>query len=186
MQIFLVSDTHFGHANILTFRGLNGQRIRPEFTDVEEMDETMVENWNAVVRPCDLVYHLGDVVMHKHSLAIVKRLNGHKRLVLGNHDGFVVKAYQQAGFQKIFGSRKLDNLLLTHIPVHPLSIPQWALGNVHGHIHERDSFGPRYLNVSVERTNYAPIPIEVAKQLLRIQQENAHAVRQNSNHSGVS
>ena len=166
MTIWLISDTHFGHARMLTFVGLDGQRVRPYWDEADVMDEDMVERWNAVVKPQDHVYHLGDVTMHKPKLSIVKRLNGHKRLILGNHDGFDIKAYQQAGFQKIFGSRKLDNLLLTHIPVHPTSIPHWAAGNVHGHIHERDAYGPQYLNVSVERINYTPITLEDAKKAL--------------------
>jgi calcineurin-like phosphoesterase family protein len=53
-EIFVISDTHFGQAKAIEYFG------RP-FASREEMDETMIERWNAVVRPQDIVYHLGDV-----------------------------------------------------------------------------------------------------------------------------
>ena len=151
MNIFVTSDTHFGHANIIEY-------CRRPFASSQEMDEAMVERWNAVVTPQDHIYHLGDVAMRKADLAIVKRLNGHKRLVFGNHDIFDYKDYVAAGFQKLMGMRVLANLLLTHVPVHSDSVGRFA-ANVHGHIHERNYPTP-YINVSVEVTNYAPVALD--------------------------
>lgn len=53
MQYFLTSDTHFGHASTIQYRK------RP-FHSVEEMGATLIANWNSVVKPYDVVYHLGD------------------------------------------------------------------------------------------------------------------------------
>lgn len=159
--IWIISDTHFGHANILTFCGEDGARIRPHFASATEMDEHMVERWNAVVRPGDKVYHLGDVAIRKEHLAIVKRLHGQKRLVRGNHDIFDTRLYVDAGFKEIYGVRVLAGLLFSHIPVHPASLGRFR-GNVHGHIHERPSPEGPYLNVSVEAVNYTPITVEDA------------------------
>ena len=159
MNLFLTSDTHFSHENII------GYCHRP-FASAAEMDEALVERWNAVVRPSDHVYHLGDVAMRRQHLAIVKRLNGKKRLVLGNHDIFEAKDYFAAGFQKVFGVRVIDNLLLTHIPAHVGSLGRFA-ANVHGHTHEQGSPEGRYLSVCVELTNYTPISLEDVKRLLR-------------------
>lgn len=155
MTIFLISDTHFSHDNIRKYCG------RP-FTSVTQMDEFMVEAWNQTVRPQDHVYHLGDVAMRQQHLEIVKRLNGHKRLVRGNHDIFKTKLYLAAGFAEIHGVRVLDNLAMTHIPIHPESLGRY-FGNVHGHIHEKDSPAGPYLNVSVEKIGYRPISLEEAK-----------------------
>lgn len=152
MTIWLISDTHFGHENIIGYCG------RP-FANAAEMDEAMVERWNRVVRPTDKVYHLGDVAMRKLHLAIVKRLHGKKRLVRGNHDIFDTKDYLAAGFQEVLGVRVLANVLFSHFPVHPESLGRY-LGNVHGHIHEKPSPAGKYLNVSVERIGYTPITLE--------------------------
>ncbi len=81
MTVWFTSDTHFGHANIIKFCG------RP-WDSVEEMNEGIIERWNSVVDKDDTVFHLGDVALGPihDSLALIKRLNGYKYLVPGNHD----------------------------------------------------------------------------------------------------
>ena len=75
-NIFFISDTHFGHANMLQFTNYDGTRMRP-FDSIEELDELMIENWNKMVKPTDKIYHLGDVVYHcKNRDQIMQRLNG--------------------------------------------------------------------------------------------------------------
>src|SRR5690606_12640770 len=81
-QKFYVADTHFGH------RGIIKSCNRP-FATVEEMDRELVARWNAVVRPHDIVYHLGDFGWAADEEALRKlfgKLNGRKFLILGNHD----------------------------------------------------------------------------------------------------
>lgn len=167
-NIFIISDTHFSHASTLKFFRANGKRLR-DFETVEEMDEHMVERWNSVVRPQDHVYHLGDVVINRRALPICSRLNGHKRLVRGNHDEFKTKDYLQY-FDEIYGVRILDNMIMSHIPLHPSNIKQRWLCNIHGHLHANTSdtsftpeYGNRYFNVSVEVLNYTPISLEEIK-----------------------
>jgi calcineurin-like phosphoesterase family protein len=168
---FVISDTHFGHTNSWEkFKLPNGDPLRP-FTSTEEMDETMVERWNAVVRPQDTVYHLGDVVINKKSLHHVKRLNGKKRLVRGNHDIFKDDDYREVGFESLYGVRVfVDQFILSHIPLHPESVTERFRVNVHGHLHagevkmpwgvNADSPDPRYLCVSVENTDYRPLSFD--------------------------
>ena len=81
MTTFFTSDTHFGHARIIDLCN------RP-FGSVTEMNEMLVHNWNALVRPDDTVYHLGDVALGpiEDSLKYISRLNGNIKLVVGNHD----------------------------------------------------------------------------------------------------
>lgn len=81
---FYVSDTHFGHTNILAMQPRN-------FPNIETHDEFLIEKWNAVVGEADIVYHLGDFAMALHERAdrvrwIFSRLRGRKFLILGNHD----------------------------------------------------------------------------------------------------
>jgi calcineurin-like phosphoesterase family protein len=158
MTIWLISDTHFGHENIIGYCG------RP-FANAAEMDEAMVERWNATVKPSDKVYHLGDVAMKKQGLAVVRSLHGKKRLIRGNHDIFDTKDYLAAGFQEILGVRVLANALLSHFPVHPGSLGRFV-GNIHGHIHQQPSPEGLYANVSVEWTEYRPVTLEEALESL--------------------
>lgn len=180
MNIWLTSDTHFRHANCIhLFKRADGSRLRDFPGGVHEMDETMVDNWNAVVKPTDHVYHLGDVSMMRPRLIanILSRLNGHLRLVRGNHDIFKTKEYLEY-FDEIYGSRKFDNFLMTHYPVHVDHLGGWCKANLHGHIHDRvvmlsecdpvwgpvrEDPDPRYINLSVERWNYTPVALEELK-----------------------
>lgn len=168
-NLYFVSDTHFGHAKILTFKTSTGSPLR-EFSCVEDMDEHMIKCWNEVVRPQDKVYHLGDVLMDKKKFYLLGRLNGHKRLVRGNHDIHPTKLYSEY-FEEIHGCRVFAGLpskmciAATHVPIHPDSGSRWSL-NVHGHLHSNNIMkghtkDPRYYNVSVEQINYTPIPMEV-------------------------
>lgn len=153
-RIWLMSDPHFNHTNIIKFAG------RP-FGSVDEMNETIVERCNAVVRPEDHLYVLGDVSMSKSGLVFAKRLNGHKRLITGNHDIFDTTEYMKAGFEKVMGVRVFGNALLSHFPVHPDSLAhRFKDGNIHGHLHEQTVNDPRYENVCVEQTGYAPVELD--------------------------
>jgi calcineurin-like phosphoesterase family protein len=168
-DIWVISDTHFNHANILNFKDSVGKPVR-SFDNVQEMNEIMIQNWNSVVRPGDKVYHLGDVLfgtnkrewMAKH----FPRLMGSKRLIVGNHDN--VKELTLSGhFQKVMMWRQFKDLglLLTHVPVHPSTLKEGRFGdltpiNVHGHIHQNQSPDGPYKCVCVEHTNYTPVHIE--------------------------
>jgi calcineurin-like phosphoesterase family protein len=126
------------------------------------MDREMIARWNAVVGPKDTVYHLGDVVINRRCLATLNHLNGDKRLILGNHDIFDHTDYLKY-FKRLHGSMKLDNLLLSHIPLHIDSVAPWSLANVHGHIHAQDIDHGKYLNVSVEMIDYRPVELSELK-----------------------
>lgn len=166
-NIFVISDTHFGHSNIIKYCN------RP-FKDTDEMDQTLIDNWNKVVKDGDIVYHLGDVFFGKHEQKyghLLKNvLKGSKRLVVGNHDDLKSK-YLMESFQKVMLWRNFSEfgLLFTHVPVHESSLYRGSTGNekdpprltnVHGHIHEKDSPSKNHINVSVEKINYTPIHIE--------------------------
>lgn len=81
---FFISDTHFGHANIIKYSN------RP-FSSVQEMDRTLIENWNHVVGPKDHVYHLGDFAFAPRDRIayILSQLNGIKHFIMGNHDNII-------------------------------------------------------------------------------------------------
>ena len=162
-SVFLVSDTHFGHAGVCRFTCDDGvTKIRP-WTDPNEMDEEMVKRWNETVGKNDKVYHLGDVVINRRCLATLRRLNGDKVLIKGNHDIFKLQDYLPH-FRDIRGYHVMNNIILSHVPVHPESSGRFR-ANIHGHLHQRrvlkdGEIDPFYFNVSVEQTDFRPILFE--------------------------
>ena len=174
-NIWLISDTHFGHANILKFTDNDGNLIRgARFSSVEEMNETMVENWNKTVKPGDIVYHLGDVFFgpKEDFLKLWKWLPGSKRLVLGNHDDakFFIKN-ELVTKVTVWREFHEHGLLLSHIPLDPSGLLRYrhqkfseenaiSLLNVHGHIHHNPSPTEHHRCVCVEHIDYTPINIE--------------------------
>jgi calcineurin-like phosphoesterase family protein len=191
MTLWFISDTHFSHTNTWAkFTMPDGSMMRP-FSSNEEMDELMVQRWNEVVRPSDHIYHLGDVAMCRPRLDpvahLLTRLNGHKRLVLGNHDVCPVEEYLRH-FEKIFASRVLEGMIFTHIPIHPGSMGRFK-ANVHGHVHSNPappSEGGRvYVNVSVEVTAYRPVSMEELKAAVELA-ASAASVPQSATAAGGS
>ena len=187
--VFLVSDTHFGHAGVCRFTRNDGvTKLRP-WTDPDEMDEFMVAAWNERVRPNDKVYHLGDVVINRKSLTIMNRLNGDKVLIRGNHDIFKDEDYTPY-FRSLRGYHVMNGMILSHIPVHPESLGRFGV-NIHGHLHANrvmlpgfngkitDIIDTRYHCVCVEQTDFAPILFEDV--IKRIKAEGGTIGFQNGN-----
>lgn len=179
-DIWISSDPHFRHKNILTFTDKpGGERIRPQFDTVEEMDEYILQMHNETVKPGDKWYCLGDVMMGDKEgfAAFFAKLHGSKRLTPGNHDD--IKWLAAGGFfQKIQLWRvfREHGLVMTHVPVHPSSLLRPVetgepVINVHGHIHQNKSpIGP-YVNLSMEAIGYRPVHIEEIRKLWKLQQE---------------
>lgn len=160
-NIWLISDTHFGHDNIIKYCN------RP-FSDSVHMNRALRENWNSCVAETDIIYHLGDVYFSKgfkeeEPLSYLKSLNGHKRLILGNHDNAKDQNLTKV-FEKILMWRMFPEFeaLLTHVPVHSTSI-RYGLTNYHGHIHNSKSPEGPYKNMSVEAIGYFPYKLGETK-----------------------
>ena len=169
-SVFLVSDTHFGHTGVCRFVRNDGvTKLRPWDT-AEEMDEFMVKAWNERVRPTDKVYHLGDVVINRKALGIMRRLNGDKVLIRGNHDIFKDTDYREH-FRELRAYHVMNGMILSHIPIHSESLGRFGV-NIHGHTHANrvmlpgfngkitDIVDVRYHCVCVEQTDFAPILFE--------------------------
>lgn len=166
MNTWVTSDQHFHHSNILKFTDDDGQLIRPQFENVEHMNEYMIEKWNNVVGENDKVYHLGDIIMRttrKYFEPIMPRLNGRIVLIKGNHDNARLNIYADY-FEDVrseihMKTQENDMVLFTHRPVflgehHYRGKSVW---NVMGHIHQNQLDDPRYINVCVEHWDYTPI-----------------------------
>jgi calcineurin-like phosphoesterase family protein len=161
---WFVSDTHLFHENILTFKDKDGKLIRP-FSSVEEMNETIAQNWNRLIKPQDKVYHLGDVTfgLHKYRRefnSMMHMLNGHKRLTPGNHDKYkdpdlfthFEKVEYWAGFKEL-------NFTATHFPLRLDSLRDGKFC-VHGHTHQNCLDDKHYINVCLEVRNFTPVHVD--------------------------
>jgi len=155
MKIFVISDTHFHHENIIKYSN------RP-FKSVEEMDKEMIKRWNNKVGREDIVLHLGDFALgsEKEVKELKDTLNGKIFLLKGNHDH---KMLRKAGFILIKGTFEIGNLIFSHNPLKKEDIPHGFI-NVHGHIHEKESLNG--FNASAEKMNYEPIEVEDLKESL--------------------
>ena len=152
-SVFLVSDTHFGHAGVCRFVRNDGvTKLRP-WTDPNEMDEAMVKAWNERVKPTDKVYHLGDVVINRKALPILNRLNGDKVLIRGNHDIFKDDEYRQY-FRELRAYHVMNGMILSHIPLHQESLGRFGV-NIHGHTHSNRVMRPRGVDVKTGEVLYS-------------------------------
>jgi len=187
-SVFLVSDTHFGHKGVCHFTRNDGvTKLRP-WDNPDEMDEAMVKLWNERVKPTDKVYHLGDVVINRKALNTLRRLNGDKVLIKGNHDIFKLPDYLEH-FRDVRSYHVMNGMILSHIPLHEESLGRFGV-NIHGHLHAnrvmtRKHAGAtpvvdvRYHCVCVEQTDFAPILFEdVVK---RIKEEGGEVGFRNGN-----
>jgi calcineurin-like phosphoesterase family protein len=155
-KVWIISDTHFGHALMVQTRGFNG--------DIDAHDKALIDAWVATVKPQDTVWHLGDVYFRDGWKALAS-LTGDKRLVMGNHDASKThEAILRCHFT-LYGAAVLGQNILTHIPVHPNQLTRFRL-NIHGHTHSRrvmtDAGEPdkRYVPVSVEHLpDFKPIQL---------------------------
>ena len=175
-SVFLVSDTHFGHAGVCRFTESDGViKVRP-WDNPDDMDEAMIEKWNSRVKPTDKVYHLGDVVINRKALKTLHRLNGDKVLIRGNHDIFRDDEYREY-FRELRAYHVMNGMILSHIPIHEASLGRFGV-NIHGHLHSGrvkkacgfdiktgailygNDIDVRYHCVCVEQTDFAPILFE--------------------------
>ena len=169
---WFTSDTHFCHRNIIKF-------CERPFANVDEMNETLVNNWNSVVGPNDYVYHLGDWFVggnDRERNEILWSLNGKIRFIVGNHDEALLKSKSSLNrFEKILYWKgfKEYNFTATHIP-HELKRLRDGAFNVHGHIHNNVEEDLHYLNVCVEVRNYTPVHIS---QIISEIEENSRRLR---------
>ena len=162
---FFTADPHFGHANIIRYCS------RP-FKDAEEMDRTLIANWNACVSDNDEIFILGDFCYRsrRDPAFYLKALHGQKHLILGNHD--MRKLY--LGPLRVFFAEVLDykelkgesgyTFILFHYPVLFWNgTPDVRHVHLYGHIHNSAFCNARTgelynaLNVGMDVSGFRPL-----------------------------
>ena len=155
-MIWFISDQHFYDKGIIT------SCHRP-FKNVEEMNRKLINMHNALVKPEDVVYHLGDFAYGASLEAlqpIVKKLHGRKHLILGNHDKFGVLDYVEIGFWTVHTALEFKEIdaVLVHDPT-ASCINRHQLF-VCGHVHDFFTELKNVINVSVEVRDYLPTSLD--------------------------
>jgi len=137
MKVYVGSDHHFGHKNILKFNAATRQ-----FRDVDHMNEMLVEMWNDIVTPDDLVYILGDFAFTSSSVAarFAARMNGRKILIQGNHDSKLVKDVSfRREFEEIHMYHEINHngakIIMCHYPFAEWNGCHRGSLMLHGHLH---------------------------------------------------
>lgn len=176
-KIYVTSDLHFGHNNIIQYEN------RP-WSTVEEMDNGLIKNWNDKVTAEDIVYILGDFSFSggERTYEIIKQLNGHKILIIGNHDHRwlknedCVKLFDEIVSYKSFRYKK-QHIVMFH---HPIAC--WAgmeRGSIHlyGHIHSGSHNLPQGFNreqsynVGVDTNNYELVDLDWILNIIEMRKE---------------
>jgi len=176
MKTFFTSDTHFSHGNILKYCN------RP-FKDWKEMDETLIMNWNAVVRPEDTIYHLGDVGFtdEEKLYRILKRLNGKIHLIWGNHDKVIRKSNllrsrfeSTSELKKVYiqdesHSKGRYEITLCHFAMRVWDKSHHGSLHLFGHSHGTlpDDPNALSLDVGVDNWNFMPVSLDEINQKMK-------------------
>ena len=160
-KTFFTGDTHFGHANIIKY-------CHRPFATVTEMDEALIANWNHVVTPDDLVYHLGDFCFGNTPAEFHRyfdRLNGAIVLIKGNHDKLAWR--HRHLFRAFFDSYleiKLDMQLVTlcHYAMRVFRNSHYGAWHLYGHSHGTLPDDPHTLSfdAGVDCHHFTPLSLE--------------------------
>lgn len=176
-KVFFTSDMHYGHANVIKYAN------RP-FKNVDEMDQTMIVQWNAVVKPSDTVYVIGDVSFYKdvnRTIGIISALPGQKWLVFGNHDknlrkekrflDLFVKAVDllEIKVPDVDGHGGNQPITLCHYAMKVWNKSHFGSWQLYGHSHGSLPDDPRSLSfdVGVDCWNFTPVSYEQVKERMQ-------------------
>lgn len=157
-MFFFTADTHLGHDNIIKYCN------RP-FSSVEEMDETIIKNWNSVVSKTDTVYHLGDFSF-RDPLIYLRRLNGNIVHIEGNHDKKFLEKFDRIYKMKTIVIDKIT-IVLCHFAMRVWEKSHFNSWHCYGHSHgELESYGKSY-DVGVDNNNFSPVSFEELKTIMQ-------------------
>lgn len=164
---FYISDLHFGHKNVIKHDS------RP-FADVDEMDRALIDLWNAKVGEEDQVYIVGDFCYRnaRQEQWYLKQLKGHKHLVIGNHDGRLLKNEEAMSYFESVGQimqiqEEEKEIVLCHFPLATWNKEHYGAWHIYGHVHgngrqeridavEYMRSRPKALNAGCMINNYSP------------------------------
>jgi calcineurin-like phosphoesterase family protein len=168
MKTYITGDLHFGHNSIMSFCPVTRERFR---NDVNYMNEAMIKEWNDLIGAEDTVYILGDVAFMSgyNASLIVKRLNGIKILVEGNHDRKTLKDFHfRSQFQEVHTYLDISyngtKVVMFHYPIAEWDQMHRGSVHLHGHLHGGISGMEKYRcrDVGMDATGMIAVTMEYA------------------------
>lgn len=162
-EYYFTSDTHFFHDNIRRYCN------RP-FENVEEMNEVIIQNWNAVVKADDYIYHLGDFGFGplQKLQEVFQRLNGRKYLIRGNHDNTSIKQLGWVWVKDTAMVKIHDQYVwLSHYPHRTWNRARHGALHLFGHIHNNLAEWGHSFNVGVDAWDFKPVHWDVVTQKMQ-------------------
>jgi len=174
--IWFTADTHFNHDAIRRY-------CQRPFETCEEMDETIITNWNKVITRKDTVYHLGDFAFGGHDIVrkIRARLNGQIHLILGNHD-YKNRIKNISGlFSSISDIKEIKYeekpIILCHYAMRVWSKSHFNSYQLYGHSHGLLKPQGKQMDVGVDCNNFTPISIDKIMRKMLMQPDNFNLLR---------
>lgn len=169
-DIFITSDEHFGHENIIEF-------CQRPFKSVEEQTETIIERFNKKVpnNPNITTIHVGDMFWQtmttEEALAILSRLHGGHAFIYGNHDELIEKSPSlRERFKWIVGRNKESGSRIIHWNKHEITLNHYAMhvwnrshkGSwmLFGHSHGELQVRGKSFDIGVDSHNFEPWSLE--------------------------
>ena len=172
MQYFFTADQHFGHKNIINFCS------RP-FSSIEEMDEILIDNHNAVVSPEDTVVHAGDFTLIRNKDRVyrdyVQRLNGKHVFLEGSHD-YWLKGDKNV--KNIWGKEFADRVyvVVCHYAMRVWHRSHWNSWQLYGHSHGQLSPVGKQHDIGVDNNAYHPISFDVLVEIMKYKDDNPNKI----------
>lgn len=157
-NVLFLGDLHAGHNAI--------PKYRTQFESEQEHFRELECRYYAKVSKRDIVYFTGDAVFTKERLDRIAQWPGKKILVVGNHDldSLTMQDLCNA-FDKVVSFVKYHEFWLSHAPIHPNELRGKV--NIHGHVHSQTIDDIRYVNTSLENTNFNLISLHEIRVLLQ-------------------
>lgn len=169
MNVWFSSDLHFCHDREFLYKPRG-------FNDIQEHDEAIMERWNQVVKPNDVVYILGDLMLNNNQLGItfINYLNGYKYIILGNHDTDARQQLYMTSLNNVVDITYASviqhhkyKFYLSHYPTITSNVDEkhfsQHLFNLYGHTHQKTNFYndiPWIYHVGMDSHNCTPVHID--------------------------
>lgn len=148
-MIYFTSDQHFDHKKML--------ETRPQFKTLDEMNDTIIQNFNSKVTKNDITYMLGDFCWSNYE-KFFDRLNGRFVFIFGNHDTNIrhdkINHLVKGFYDTRYGEQKFT---VCHYPMISWNCSHWGSWLFHGHHHSKTKFPGKVMNVSVDALDFFPI-----------------------------